>query len=268
MFWSTPHPALPLADLIAQGQVVDLFRSCGEWSRALKWPFVRTLTQGACWALLPRRWQALTRHEARLGEWLDARFAKRTDLPARMLGMVDDLGFRLPSTSIQYRLVRKTFRLHVVEWCSSEGWVDVRYPYLDRRVIEFALAIPLEQCVRPFETRSLVRRALRGILPEPVRTRKTKAGPSEAFCRALVREWGWVSTLLKDPRVAAHGFVDRAAFLRALDRARHGVVTSMVQLLRTVSLEIWLRTLEQSPLPAPSPHSAERSERRAARLQA
>ena len=45
---------------------------------------------------------------------------------------------------------------------------EKRYPVLDRDLLEFLFAIPREQLVRPGERRSLMRRALKGIVPEEV----------------------------------------------------------------------------------------------------
>ena len=83
-----------------------------------------------------------------------------------------------------------------------------------------------------------------GVVPEEVRTRVSKAGPGEALQRALVREWPRLSGWLADPLVAEHGWVDREAFRATLERARHGVTTHAGQLRKTLSLEIWLRTLQ------------------------
>jgi asparagine synthase (glutamine-hydrolysing) len=247
MFWSQPPDGLPLADLLVRGHMVELFRSCAEWSRLLRSPFLKTLWVGACQPLLPRRWDALTRQGNPLPNWVNESFAKRTDLRKRALPVTDDLKFSLPSSSAQYGLILKSMRTYSLERCSSEGYVDARYPYLDRRLIEFALAIPLEQKLRPRESRSIVRRAFRGVLPEAVRQRRTKAGPGEAFSRALIREWSRLAPLLSDPRIAAHGFVDRDAFRTDLHRARHGLAENQVHLIKAISLEFWLRTLEDRP---------------------
>ena len=47
--------------------------------------------------------------------------------------------------------------------------VESRHPALDRRVVDFCLSIPLEQYLLKGQTRSLIRRAMSGVLPEPVR---------------------------------------------------------------------------------------------------
>ncbi|HEU4556258.1 MAG TPA: hypothetical protein VFS20_00365, partial [Longimicrobium sp.] len=75
-------------------------------------------------------------------------------------------------------------------------------------------------------------------------------GPTEALHRALIREWGWLEPVLSDPLCGARGYVDRQAFSTALVRARHGLVSNSTQLLRTISLELWLRTLTPRSRPA------------------
>jgi asparagine synthase (glutamine-hydrolysing) len=247
LFWSQPYAGLPLADLLVRGRLGRLFRTAVEWSRWQGVPLVDTLWQGAVEPLLPRRWQARAGREGAAGAWFDPGFARRTRLAERLLPMPDDAGFRTPSTARQYGLVRATFRPFALERASSEGYVEMRYPYLDRRLVEFALGIPLDQKVRPGETRSVVRRALRGVLPDEVRLRTGKAGPAEAVQRALAREWPRIAAMLREPRLAELGMVSADAFRTAMERARHGVAPAFGQLHKTLSLEIWLRTLEGSP---------------------
>jgi asparagine synthase (glutamine-hydrolysing) len=252
LFWSQPYVGLPLADHLVRGQLVELFRAGVAWSRWQGHALPGVLWAGAVKPLLPRAWQLRVEPEERMGEWIDSEFARRTQLPARMLPGVDDVGFHLPSTSRQYGLICPSLRPFALERSASERYVDVRYPYLDRRLVEFALAIPLDQKVRPGETRSVVRRGLVGIVPEAIRTRVSKSGPSEALQRALIREWPRVSPWLSAPLVAEHGYVDGDAFRTTLDRARHGLTTHASQLRKTLSLEMWLRTLHELPSTPPA----------------
>jgi asparagine synthase (glutamine-hydrolysing) len=244
MFWSQPPAGLPLADLAARGRLIELLRASYRWSRCLRQPLLKLICQGAFLPLLPRVVKARAEIFNPLGEWFNAAFSKRMKLREWRLGSPDDLGFRIPSTSQQYSMIRQTLRMYALELRPSRGCIDVRYPYLDRRLVEFTLAIPLEQKVRPGETRSIVRRSLRDVMPEAIRERKSKNGPAEALYRALVREWPWLSQLLVEPRVSAYGFVNKEAFATALRRARHGLATNTVQLLKTISLELWLRSFD------------------------
>ncbi|HYR08912.1 MAG TPA: asparagine synthase-related protein, partial [Longimicrobium sp.] len=149
-----------------------------------------------------------------------------------------------PSASMQYSMVLQTMRIYALERTHAAPRVEAHYPYLDRRLVEFALAIPLEQKVRPTETRSVVRRAFRDIMPDRVRQRESKSGPTEAFQRAIIREWPHLSALFSSSRAAELGYIDAPAFVQALSRVRHGLVVNPAQMHRTISLELWLRTLE------------------------
>ncbi len=44
--------------------------------------------------------------------------------------------------------------------------VDFRHPYLDRPLVELALRLGPEMCVRPHAHKWVLREAMRGILPE------------------------------------------------------------------------------------------------------
>lgn len=130
----------------------------------------------------------------------------------------------------------------------SRGLIEVANPYLHRPLVEFLLAVPLTQKLRPGETRSLMRRALRGLLPEKVLNRKGKKGPDEAFLRAVAREWSRLRPMFENAQVSSRGYVDNEAFLETLERARHGCHNISLGLVRTITLEFWLRSLQNRSL--------------------
>jgi asparagine synthetase B (glutamine-hydrolysing) len=65
----------------------------------------------------------------------------------------------------------------------SRAYLDMqreyRYPYLDRDLLEFAYAIPQEQIVGVGKRRFLMKRALRGIVPDELLNRKRRASVLE-----------------------------------------------------------------------------------------
>lgn len=249
LFWSEPPPAFPLADRFADRDYVAVLNQAGVWAGALGWPFLKTVWQGAIWPNLPERLRAATQRDQPIGEWLDPAFARRQNLQLRLITGDGGGGFSRPSQSLQYRLIGRGARTQALQWVSSVGHLDTRHPYLDRRLVEFALAVPIDQSVRPDGTRIMFRKALDGVLPEHIRQRYTKAGPSEAFYRALAREWQWLTPIIENAAVAQHGFVKGDVFASAFKRARHGITTDEVQFQRTLSLELWLRSLEDGGEP-------------------
>jgi asparagine synthase (glutamine-hydrolysing) len=120
---------------------------------------------------------------------------------------------------------------------------DRRYPYLDRDLIEFLLAIPREQLVRPGQRRSLMRRALAGIVPDEVLNRKRKAYAARGAILAVSR--AGASAVTRGMVSDSLDIIDEKSFLEALHAAGHGQGVPVVPLIRTLDLEFWLRDLQQ-----------------------
>ena len=54
--------------------------------------------------------------------------------------------------------------------------IEARVPFLDHRLVEFAFSLPGEYKIDGVETKAVLRSALRGVLPEAIRTRRDKIG--------------------------------------------------------------------------------------------
>ena len=64
--------------------------------------------------------------------------------------------------------------------------MEGRNPFLDRRILEFALAIPDDQRFRPGVSKFVLRQSMRGILPERLRLRSSKADLTELYPMAMI----------------------------------------------------------------------------------
>jgi asparagine synthase (glutamine-hydrolysing) len=71
--------------------------------------------------------------------------------------------------------------------------LEVRHPFFDRRLVELCLSLPSEQKLRGGVSRFVLREAMRGLLPESVRTRTSKAFFDAGFTR-------WAERVLRDER--------------------------------------------------------------------
>jgi asparagine synthase (glutamine-hydrolysing) len=241
VFWSQPNVALLLADFVTDRRFGAMLREAARWSRLLKRPATQLLAEA--WRIARRKQYV---GELSMAPWLDRGFVDRTDLRARMRRLAPEAtAFRLPTMALQCEAILSAMRPFALEPCSAGGYVDRRFPFLDRRLAEFALAIPVDQKVRLGESRSIVRRGLTGLVPEAIRQRRSKAGPTEAFLRALIRDRSTLLKLLRDPMVSAHGLMDRETLLTFVNRATHGDSSNYLLLKRSLSLEFWLRTLEE-----------------------
>ena len=242
-----PYPEL--ADLLVLRKPIALHRRLRTWSQTLQKPYLSLFWQKTLGPVAPRRVQPLFRRAAmkRVPSWFNARFVARMKLRENELPPEDPFGFALPSgrdKAVSYLAVIKN-----VAPCHRREMtpLDSSYPFMHRPLIEFLQAIPFEQLLRPGENRSLMRRALRDVLPEKIVRRKTKGIPTEGLCRSVAREWKLLRALFANSRVSAYEFMDPAPLLAAIDRAKSGLELFTGALLTTISLEFWLRALEQRP---------------------
>jgi asparagine synthase (glutamine-hydrolysing) len=131
---------------------------------------------------------------------------------------------------------------------SSQG-VEARHPFLDRRLVELCLALPWDQKVRGGWSKSIVRRAMAGILPDDVRWRSGRwVHLGAAFvARAIEARVGEAEPLAADTVSALEPYVDLVAWRAVVDRffrARDPIDGDTVW--RTLVLARWLRAVRES----------------------
>ena len=150
-----------------------------------------------------------------------------------------------PLPSFQDHISKLEANRRFVAYCGlqSELLRETRYPYYDRDFLEFVYAIPLEQIVRVGQRRSLMKRALVGIVPSELlnRRRKTFAPPEPK----PISSTGWPSLMdiAQYTLGSSLGIIDRDRFAIALEKARYKEIVPIGSLKRTLTLESWLRHL-------------------------
>jgi asparagine synthase (glutamine-hydrolysing) len=246
--WSEYFTPPQLADLAAAGRFAALAREMRRWQRATALPYGKLLWDGVARPLL--REAAGLSPEPAPGRipWLGAALARRRG--ARDPAPDRPAAPRLPRPSQRRQLaaVLTAARRQVAPaYLEAELMAaEIAYPFLDRPLVEFCLALPAEQFARPGETRSLHRRALRGLLPPEIAERRNKRGPDEALIRRLGEAWPRLTAMFTpDARVFEHGFVERAPFLESLRRKRFGLLEAGGSVESVIALEVWLRGLER-----------------------
>jgi len=109
------------------------------------------------------------------------------------------------------------------EWgADAARWgLDYRYPLLDRRLLEFCLALPPEQYIRQGWTRYLFRRAIDTLVPASLPWQRGKSDPVSARQSTARRAGLW--PLLHQPLAqyaqnpAVHTYVDMPQMQAALE---------------------------------------------------
>jgi asparagine synthase (glutamine-hydrolysing) len=246
MMCSAPNPTPQFGDLLVEHRWRDLHSALNDWGKALKRPYLDLLWRDGLRPLLPPRLQLLCGVKAnfKLPPWYAKEFVEKMNLRERYLVSGNDLDFDLPSARDQAVGFRSSMKMVARSSYRARGGIETSHPFLHRPLVEFLQAIPFEQRVRPGETRSLMRRALKDLLPERVLNRTSKSGPKEALFRAFSRHWPRLRPIFDEPLVCARGYMDASQLHTALERVRHGCETQAFPILQTISLEFWLRALE------------------------
>lgn len=120
---------------------------------------------------------------------------------------------------------------------------EYRYPYLDRDLVEFLLRVPLIHLATPGRRRAMMRRALRGIVPEEIIERRRKAFLLQSPLSDVARLASHFEELSEDALLCDLGFINRERFRGAIQAIATGAdVRWWPLILRTVGMEIWLRS--------------------------
>lgn len=244
VFWNMPIPSPQLTTHLMNFNLTALHRGVQVWSRSFDQPYLHTLWKMTFLPFMPDALRAQFQSKLLVPEWLDQTFARKMRLRERTLPPHDPYGFEDPGRRIQSGVFQQLIRLIASGGYVERDGIESRSPLLYQPLVEFSFAIPFEQKLRPGEVRSLMRRALRNDLPEKILTRPGKGEISEAMHKGLLRQSSRVDSLLADPLICSLGYVDRARLRSAVSMAKHGARLNVGALLKTISLEIWLQSIQ------------------------
>lgn len=142
-----------------------------------------------------------------------------------------------------------SFALEVADRAAAAFAIEPRYPFFDKRLVEFCLALPPQQKLNRGWTRIVLRRAMQGILPPEIQWRPTKTNLSANFNRALLtfEENVIKETILKDGDLIAH-YVNMPKLREACHRyLASGNGDDALTVWRTVTLALWLNRTRLLP---------------------
>jgi asparagine synthase (glutamine-hydrolysing) len=150
-------------------------------------PLLRT----ALWPLLPLSARRVVRRllgRTGIPRWMNPAFARKIRLADRLRAQQGPQGFPTYAQDDIYRAGTSGWQSQCTELADlalSRVGLEIRHPFLDSRVVGFGLAVPEGQRWRGEETKFVLRQAMRGLMPETVRRRPTKADFSHVFPQAL-----------------------------------------------------------------------------------
>jgi asparagine synthase (glutamine-hydrolysing) len=156
------------------------------------------------------------------------------------LGPIDGLG---RACRAQVQTTSLPMLLHYEDRNSMAHGVEARVPFLDHRLVEFSIALGDAHKMRGAETKSVLRRAMKGVLPPMVCERVDKLGfatPEQAWLGGPLR--AYIIEGIGDVLQRFPDFFDAERLRRMGRDMLDGVHPFDFKLWRAVSFGVWGRT--------------------------
>jgi len=234
-----PTPTPEFQNLLARARFVTLARQLKAWAakmRKKRLPLLWYAVRG--FAL-----QDIPEYVNPAAPWFHPDFTHRNRAAFR--GYSSRIKLLGPLPSFQDHIDKLSTTQRFVASCglNSELLCDIRYPYYDRDLLEFMYAIPREQTVRVGQRRSLMKRALVGIVPDEILNRKKREAAPQESPKGSPKELPHLPETGQHIVSGAIGIVDLDRFAEALQKLRRNEDVPIGSLNRTLTLESWLRHL-------------------------
>jgi asparagine synthase (glutamine-hydrolysing) len=253
--------AMPyISELARQHQWLTFAKRVGEISQAFTISRRKLWLQYGLKPLLPR-WVLGTFRSIKYGSALDnsqeraqpnrtlnPAFIKRSNI--NKLCKHRELSRSLPRSvrEDQYQDLSSGAFTHVLELsdqCASAFSIEVRHPFMDKRLVEFCLALPPDQKLKLGWSRMIMRRAMEGILPPQIQWRGGKASMEENFRQGLiVTDKAIVEKVLLGDSSNAKDFLNLEFLQRSFQELQSdpsGQHTEMMGIWKGTALSLWLQ---------------------------
>lgn len=236
----TPNPELE--DLFARGHFRRLAHQLKVWALNKRKPWFHLFFE-ATRGFLPPALVGVPKH-LQPATWLNSNFINRNRVALQ--GYETRLKFfgPLPTFQENASALRALQRQITANALESSPLYEKRYPYLDRGLLEFTYAVPREQLVRPGQRRSLMRRALAGIVPNELLNRRRKAFVARGPMTAISSEHASLIEMSQHMVSDSLGIVSPNEFSEVLQWIREGREVLLTPVIRALYIEFWLINLK------------------------
>ena len=153
-----------------------------------------------------------------------------------------------PGTLAQSLIQHFEFKLeHLLKWEDHNSmWhsLESRVPFLDYRLVERTLSLPPGKIIKQGSTKYILREAMKGILPESIRTRQDKVGfdtPWDKWFKTLEFR-NLIFDILHSPAFRERGILDSERCLKGFENFVAGKISIPKEVWKWINLELWFRT--------------------------
>ena len=199
------------------------------------------------WPKRPPTASALT-----LDDILNPQFVERNDLEGRRQTYKNIRGKR-PNVEKEHHLYQLNwgvmqYILEVLDKSAAAFGIELRYPFWDRRLIEFCLSLPADQKLQNGWTRFILRNSMSGVLPKAVQWRGGKSNLGHAFRHGFLDyESQTIEHALGDEQGRLSQFIDVRKLRESFLTFKSGIVPTDEELMliwKTTTLALWLENAD------------------------
>jgi asparagine synthase (glutamine-hydrolysing) len=162
----------------------------------------------------------------------------RADLD-RLVAARPEAGLLERMTYQELKLRLAELLLMRVDKMTMAASVEARVPFLDHKLVEFAMTIPRQMKYQNGETKHILKRALKGVVPDRVLERKKKGFGAPVSEWMLDRMGGFVEETLLNSPLRRRELFDYGFIKKLLDEHRSGRVDYGFFLWSLLNLSLW-----------------------------
>lgn len=205
--------------------------------------------------LLNRISQAATRriwhHQVKQSPWeakLNPSFIQRISLEQRLQDLEKQRNAPIHNQRHQHHQALTSgvlpYTLEILDQAAAAFAIELRYPFWDKRLVEFCLSVPANQKMNQGWTRVVMRRGMENILPKEVQWRGDKGNLAPSFDRGLLK---FEQELLEELLIKEPKLIEEYVNISVLDKAYQKFICGkasdheVVTIWWAVNLALWLK---------------------------
>ena len=243
-----------LADLIRQGYWNTALQTARQWSQAKNQSLWSILHQFGIEPLLPLSLRegipTLLRQGygnwPKLGSfaippWVLPDFASKYKMRQKAAATIRQLSQYPVEQSFNLLGLQATAGNWASWYLAAPLGIHISEPFFDRRLITYCLSLPRELREIPGVPKPLLQEAMRGILPEPIRTRRFKRNFNEAYWKGLAKNLPNLEKMVRQSHIDELGIFDKSQLIQVMRQHAIGIgdVRSGSRISSSLALMAW-----------------------------
>jgi len=243
------HGELMLSEFLWNMKFIALYREIKGLSSKLGMNFFKVFYWGCIVTNIPpiviKLIRFIREHLNQDNKFLNKEFSERINIQERLNYLYKYTSSRYKSNK-EYQYILLTsgefqYVLEVIDAVCGKFNIEPRYPFFDKRLIEFALALPVEQKMYNGWDRIILRRAMDNVLPSKVQWRPDKSDISPNFdINFLKFNKNIIDEMVNNNFDLIEDYIDLNGLMEDYNKYKDGDNPSSTNVWKAVNLILWL----------------------------